>query len=80
MEASVSIANIQSHCKYFNFNFIKGGEDECSIAANIYQCGRENAPDATNAMQAAAASNVASVSFQRDPAYQIFLKMILLNV
>jgi hypothetical protein len=30
----------------------------------MYQCGREKAPDATNAMQAAAASNVASVSFQ----------------
>jgi hypothetical protein len=35
---------------------VTGGEDECARAANIYQCGREKAPEATYAIQAAAAS------------------------
>jgi len=35
---------------------VTGGEDECVRAANIYQCGREKAPEATYAIQAAAAS------------------------
>jgi hypothetical protein len=47
----------------YEFVLYKGGEDECSVAANIYQCGREKAPDVTEAMQKAAASEVTPVSF-----------------
>lgn len=41
----------------------KGGEDECARAANIYQCGRDKAPQVTKAMQEAAASKISPVSF-----------------
>jgi hypothetical protein len=42
-----------------------GGDDECARAANIYQCGREKAPVATDAIQVAAASKNAPVSFYK---------------
>jgi hypothetical protein len=29
-----------------------GGVDECAVASDIYQCGREKAPAATSAIQA----------------------------
>jgi hypothetical protein len=41
----------------------KGGVDDCARAANIYQCGREKAPNVTKAMQDAAASKIYPVSF-----------------
>jgi hypothetical protein len=30
---------------------MSAGNDECARAADIYQCGREKAPDVTNALQ-----------------------------
>jgi hypothetical protein len=42
----------------------KGGVDECAKAANIYQCGRDKAPEVTQAMQDAATSTSSfAVSF-----------------
>jgi hypothetical protein len=39
----------------------KGGMDECDRAANIYQCGRDKAPEVTKAMQDAAISKIIPV-------------------
>jgi len=36
----------------------KGKGDECAAAADIYQCGKENAPAVTNAIQTQLTSNV----------------------
>jgi hypothetical protein len=40
----------------------KGGVDECAQAANIYQCGRDKAPNVTQSMLEAAASKIIPVS------------------
>jgi hypothetical protein len=34
-----------------------GGVDECAVASDIYQCGREKAPSATSAIQASIIAN-----------------------
>lgn len=55
----------------FEQNNFKAGEDECTSAANIYQCGREKAPAATMAMQNAARFNIPPVSCSKN--FNIFL-------
>lgn len=39
-----------------------GAADECSLASNIYQCGREKAPVATAAIQASIISKAAAAA------------------
>jgi hypothetical protein len=53
-----SVVNIQMPLRQLTL-CEKGGLDECAKAANIYQCGRDKAPNVTQAMlDAAAAKNI----------------------
>jgi hypothetical protein len=59
--------NMDSHSNEWAFRqmmtfIFKVGADECDRAANIYQCGREKAPTATQAMQEATASKIILVN------------------
>jgi len=55
------ISSLFNKFKLFIFKIEKlvGGDDECVIAADIYQCGKEKAPSVTNAIQSGLTNNVA---------------------
>jgi hypothetical protein len=50
---------------FLKYNLYEGNVDECAAAANIYQCGKENAPSVTDAIQSALTDSTPSnVSFE----------------
>jgi len=52
------LLKIPKSAVYFKCNLVNG-EDACTVAAGIYQCGKEKAPAMTDAIQSALTNNAA---------------------